>query len=111
LRRVTLDNCVLEGASLLGADLRDSSLVGANLNRCVLDGADLRGVNLRGAFLNEIMCAGTRFSGAELGANRLTEGDADGIRSAIFAERRDHPDQVDKEWLADTLRKLERDAM
>lgn len=111
LVNVDLNRCEMENATLIGAVLRDCKLRAAKLNRCIFDGADLRDADLTGAYLHDISCDGTRFSGAIFHGASLKCNDADRIRSAFYAEKAKYPKTVNKDWLIDTMRILDNNAV
>ncbi|MDY6785366.1 MAG: pentapeptide repeat-containing protein [Cyanobacteriota bacterium] len=63
---MNLSNSNLEGAILVGADLRNINLQGSNLRRANLEGANLQGVNLTGADLRGANLAGANLQNAQL---------------------------------------------
>jgi hypothetical protein len=87
-------NCVLDGAdlryavlrdlivplaySLAGADLRGADLRGADLSTCRVARADLRGADLRGANLSRADLRGADLRGADLRAARFPDADLTG---------------------------------
>jgi hypothetical protein len=106
---VVLDRSEMEGAILTGA-IVSGSLRSAKLNRCVLDRADLRGVDMTFAYLNDITCAGTRFSGANFTDVRVNGPDVDRIEAALRTEQLSHPGAVTTTWLETTIADLRADA-
>lgn len=63
-RGVRWGQCIKDGELLVGADLRDSELVGASLKYANLSYADLSGANLLNADLTGANLTGTNFTGA-----------------------------------------------
>ncbi|WP_415379639.1 pentapeptide repeat-containing protein [Halosimplex sp. TS25] len=71
-----LDGAYLREASLVGVDwLGDTSLVGADLRRAVVNGADLGGADLSLANMSDLTAIGADFTGATLEGAVFTNAD------------------------------------
>lgn len=75
LSRANLTNASLRGAILEGANLSHANMNGANLREAALDGADLSGATLRGAALENASLSGAVLNSANLRQANLSGAD------------------------------------